>query len=200
VLVNLGPGTSAAPTPVMLSVQAEYGRVRISWYAPAAHDRLLTVYRRTAESDWAGVGQPSLDANDRILFEDRNVAPGARYGYRLLAQGSGHQEFSSEVWVLAPGETGAPTALRLGPGFPNPFRTRAQFNYGVPKAGRVRLVVYDVQGRRVATVVNQIQAPGWRSVFWDGRDEERREVASGNYFARLESGGDVHVRKIMIAR
>lgn len=92
------------------------------------------------------------------------------------------------------------TVLRLGPSFPNPFRTRAQFNYGVPKAGQVRMVVYDVQGRRVATVVNQIQAPGWRSAFWDGRDEGRREVASGSYFVRLESAGEVQVRKIMIAR
>src|SRR5256885_11469367 len=55
--------------------------------------------------------------------------------------------------------------------------------------------LYDIQGRRVATVVNQGQSPGWRSVSWDGRDERRREVASGTYFAKLESGGEAEGRK-----
>jgi hypothetical protein len=199
VLLNLGSGTSAT-LPVMVSVQSESGSVRISWFSPAAHDLLLTVHRRTAESNWVGMGQPTLDANNRILFEDNSVTPGARYGYRLLAQVGGRQEFSSEVWVLALGETGAPSVLRLSPGFPNPLVSRSQFNYGIPKAGQVRLVVYDLQGRRVATVIDQIQARGWRSVVWDGRDERHREVASGAYFARLESDGQAQVRKIVIAR
>ncbi len=200
VLRNLGPGIPTAISLVMLDVRVEVGRVRISWYAPGAEDLLLTVYRRTAESDWVAVGQPHADINNRIVFEDGDVTPGGRYAYRLLAQGGTEREFSSEVWVLVPGEVGAPTVVRLEPSYPNPFGVRAQFNYGLPKAGQVRLAVYDLQGRRVATVVDRVQAAGWRSVFWDGRDERGREVASGAYFARLESAGEVRVRKIVIAR
>ena len=198
VLVNLGNGTSAGSPPVMVSAQAEAGRVRISWYAPEARDLILTVYRRTLESDWARVGQPSLDRHGQILFEDRDVTPGARYGYRLLAQRSETQMFSSEVWVTASG--GTPMVLRLAPSFPNPFASRTQLSYAVPRSGHVRLVVYDLQGRRITTVLDQAQTPGWRSVSWDGRDYRHREVASGTYFARLESGGDVQVRKIIVAR
>ena len=126
------------------------------------------------------------------------MTPGARYGYRLLAQRSETQMFSSEVWVTASG--GTPMVLRLAPSFPNPFASRTQLSYAVPRSGHVRLVVYDLQGRRVTTVLDQAQTPGWRSVSWDGRDYRHREVASGTYFARLESGGDVQVRKIIVAR
>jgi hypothetical protein len=141
------------------------------------------------------VGQPNVDINDRIVFEDSKVTPRARYGYRLLIQDNGQMEFSSEVWVQVPGETGTPSVLHLGSSFPNPFGVRTQFTYGLPKAGPARLSVYDLQGRRVAIVVNEVQAAGWRSVFWDGRG-----VASGMYFARLESGDEVRTRKIVVAR
>ena len=198
--VRVSPGIPTAISLVMLSAETEAGHVRISWYAPDARDLLLTVHRRTAESDWVDVGLPSVDINDRIVFEDSNVTPGARYGYRLLVQDRGQQEFSSEVWVLVPEEAGAPNVVRLEPIYPNPFGDRTQLTYGVPRAGQVRLSVYDLQGRRIATVVNEVQAAGWRSVFWDGRDGRGREVASGAYFARLESGGNVRVRKIVIAR
>ena len=68
------------------------------------------------------------------------------------------------------------------------------------ESGSVNLAIYDVSGRRVASVVNQVLPPGRRTMAWDGRDASGRPVASGTYFARLESGGQVRVRKIVVAR
>ena len=135
------------------------------------------------------------DLNRNIIFKDDTVTPGLSSGYRLVVRDVTAQESTIETWVAVPEGTGAPKVVRLEPGYPNPFGFRTQFTYGLPKAGPVRLVVYDLQGRQVATVVNEVQAAGWRSVFWDGR-----EVASGMYFARLESGDEVSTRKIIIAR
>jgi flagellar hook assembly protein FlgD len=88
----------------------------------------------------------------------------------------------------------------MEPAYPNPSGARVRFNYGHPNAGRVSLVVYDVLGRRVATLVDRSEEPGWRSIVWDGRDRNGRQVASGTYFARIESGGKVGVRKVVFAR
>jgi len=190
-----GPGTTTAVSLVTLSAQAEAGHVRISWYAPGDEIAQASVYRRTAESDWTLVGHPVPDMNRNIIFEDDTVTPGLRYGYRLVVRDVTAQESAIETWVDVPEGKGAPKVVRLEPSYPNPFGLRTQFTYGLPKAGQVRLVVCDLQGRQVATVVNEVQAAGWRSVFWDGR-----EVASGIYFARLESGDEVSTRKIVIAR
>ncbi len=83
---------------------------------------------------------------------------------------------------------------------PNPIGGRGELVYGLPRAGRVRLVVYDLQGRRVATVVDRVEAAGWHSATWDGRDAWGRTVASGTYFARLEAARAVETRKIVVAR
>jgi hypothetical protein len=115
----------------------------------------------------------------------------------------------SVLWNLGPSITtgvsplegaGAPRVLRMDPAYPNPFGARVHFPYGLPHAGRVLLVVYDVQGRRVATLVNRSEGSGRRSVDWDGRDANGCRVASGTYFARIESSGEVRVRKIVVAR
>ena len=83
---------------------------------------------------------------------------------------------------------------------PNPARSNMEFRFAVPAAGAVRLAIYDVQGRRVATVLDQTLPAGWQSASWNGRDLRSLPVASGAYFARLESGGEVRLRKVFMTR
>ncbi len=78
-----------------------------------------------------------------------------------------------------------PTRLTLLPARPNPFNPSTEIGFGLPAAARVRLVVYDVLGRRIRTLAEGNYPAGWHRVRWDGRDESGREVASGVYLYRL---------------
>jgi len=201
VLRNLAPPSTTAIRALTLSTEATPGRVRIEWYASGDEISLLSVYRRTADSDWTLQGHPEPSANRRIIYEDATVSPGVSYGYRLVVRDVTGYETSVETWVSVPEGRGAPAVLRLEPARPNPFGSHTDLSYGLPRGGRVRLAVYDVQGRRVASVVDRVvAAAGWRSVVWDGRDMAGREVGSGTYFLRLEYGGEVKVRKVVLAR
>jgi len=79
---------------------------------------------------------------------------------------------------------------------PNPFAKRTAFHYHLREPGRVRLSIYDLSGRRVATVVDEVQAAGRHSAVWE---VDRSSVrASGIHFARLIVHGQVRSRRIVI--
>jgi hypothetical protein len=83
---------------------------------------------------------------------------------------------------------------------PNPFNPRTTFTYFLTAPGHVRLAIYDLEGRLVATVVDDSGPPGRGSAVWNGRDDRGEAVASGVYVARLEAGGSVDTRKITLTR
>jgi hypothetical protein len=64
--------------------------------------------------------------------------------------------------------------------YPNPFNPTTEIKYSLPKAGKVSLVIYDILGREVTTLVNQIQEPGYYSTTFNGSN-----YASGVYIARI---------------
>ena len=83
---------------------------------------------------------------------------------------------------------------------PNPFNPRVQLAYSLAAPSSVRLVVYDVRGRLVKTMVSGAQSAGEHSVMWDGVDEQGRQVASGVYFARFEAGAVVQTQRMVLLR
>ena len=80
---------------------------------------------------------------------------------------------------------------------PNPFRADTAISFSVSSAAATRLDVYDVSGRRVRTLVNDVRQPGRHRVNWDGRDGSRSFVGSGVYFYRLSIGGWSDTRKML---
>ena len=82
----------------------------------------------------------------------------------------------------------------------SPARGGMSFRFAIPADGPVRLAIYDIHGRRVATILDQTLAAGWKSAQWDGRDVHGRLVASGAYLAKLETAVEIRTRKVMVAR
>ena len=195
---GLGPSTTAISV-ALQEAQAEAGLVRLRWIVPNTQSSSFVVQRRTAASSWANLGQAEAENGSYVRYEDHSVTAGERYAYRLFVQSPTDQGYSNEVWVLVPTDA-APVALRLDPVYPNPFQTETRLNFAVPQSGSVRLTIFDVRGRLVATVMERALPSGWRSVAWNGRDNSGRSVPSGTYFAKLEQAGKVQMRKLVVAR
>jgi hypothetical protein len=115
---------------------------------------------------------------------------------------SGVAALSAEPLALAAPEAGGapPAALSLSANRPNPFRAETTIEYALPRATDVRLVIYDVRGRVVRTLVDGAQSAGLQRTSWDGRDESGIMAAAGTYVYRLEADGQMLTRKLSVLR
>ncbi len=97
-------------------------------------------------------------------------------------------------------ETVIPTSYSLSQNFPNPFNPSTKIEYQVPVSEQVVLKIYDMLGREVRTLVDELQQPGTYRTEWDGRDNSGREVVSGVYFYQLKTRGYLKTNKMMLVR
>jgi photosystem II stability/assembly factor-like uncharacterized protein len=82
---------------------------------------------------------------------------------------------------------------------PNPFHPKTTLRFVLEEASHVDLSVYNLAGRRVATIVSRPMPAGTRELHWDGRDESGRPLASGVYLARLHTGiADQSLRVVLL--
>lgn len=88
----------------------------------------------------------------------------------------------------------------LAHNFPNPFNPQTTVVYSVRQAGRVRLDVFDVRGRRIRHLVDAVMDVGEHEVIWTAVDDDGRDVSSGVYFCVLETAADHAVRKLVVVR
>jgi hypothetical protein len=111
-------------------------------------------------------------------------------------------EGAIEVFVVRP------VRFELAQNAPNPFNPSTTIRYGVPDAGQVKLVISDVTGRHVRTLVDKQLDYGSHISVWDGRDASGRECGSGVYVYRLtwhqsmEDGGrrGTEIRRMVLVR
>jgi hypothetical protein len=85
--------------------------------------------------------------------------------------------------------------------FPNPFNPSTTITYSLSRGGEVSLSIYDMRGQRVKTLVAGKQEAGNHDVVWEGDDDHHRQLGSGVYLYRLESGSRSSVaRKCLLLR
>jgi hypothetical protein len=90
---------------------------------------------------------------------------------------------------------GIPTVYALDQNYPNPFNPSTTINYALPERGLVKLVIYNIIGQQIATLVNQEMPAGYHSVNFDAS-----KLSSGIYFYRLDTKGQTFSKKMMLLK
>ncbi|HTO93524.1 MAG TPA: S8 family serine peptidase, partial [Bacteroidota bacterium] len=134
---------------------------------------------------------------ETLLFRTENVTTGTRSstfnGATWAAATSNYRiraivTTSSGLSAIGPDESGTPVQFALGKNYPNPFNPSTRINYSIGERGLVTLEIFDILGRQVRTLVNEVEAAGSYQIVWDGKTAESKPVGSGVYFYRLRSG------------
>jgi len=159
------------------------------------------------------LGHPRYSPDDgHVIFQQYSVEDGADILYkiplngdRMTAAGKESAYFygSLPVWFVRGEESGPagveegyrPARFTLSQNFPNPFNPVTTIPFTLDEPGRVFLAVYDLVGRKVATLVDGYKPAGSYGVRFDGSG-----LASGTYLYRLESGGKSITRKMTLVK
>jgi hypothetical protein len=117
-----------------------------------------------------------------------------------LKEGSDTSDADFAISDLTSVATETPLRLRLAANRPNPFNPRTNISFELPRAQRIRLSVFDLEGRFVRTLAVGPHAAGSHTVSWDGTDQGGAQVASGLYFYRLETPRQTLTGKMLLVK
>jgi hypothetical protein len=120
---------------------------------------------------------PAGVSNREILI----IKTGAKYTKLLTSVNNQHSEI--------------PREFSLSQNFPNPFNPETKIQYALPSTERVSLKVFDILGKEVVTLVNQIQQQGTYTVRFNGTS-----LSSGIYFYRIQTGNYISVKRMILIK
>lgn len=93
-----------------------------------------------------------------------------------------------------------PDEFLLGQNYPNPFNPTTTIDFQLPQDVAVEIVIYNMEGQKIRSLVNELTSSGVHRVEWNGRDDSGKEVASGVYLYRMKAADYVITRKLTLMR
>lgn len=93
-----------------------------------------------------------------------------------------------------------PASLTLAQNYPNPFNPETAIRFHLHERQKVRLLIFDLNGKLVRTLAEGELPAGEQTLFWNGRDQQGQTVASGVYFYELTAGNKIEQKKMTLIR
>ena len=158
---------------------------------------------------------------DYIFYSDASIDTGKHYILNTLAidqtdldnynlqlddtqEASDHLPLVFDIIVssnVGVGDDDAlPNSFRIYPNYPNPFNSTTKIDYQLPKKTNVQLVIFDILGRTVITLVDDILQPGYKTITWNGIDAFGNNVSAGMYFYMIQTGKNREVKKMVLLK
>ena len=94
----------------------------------------------------------------------------------------------------------ASSQLDLEANYPNPFNANTTIKYSLPNDGKVTIVVYNIIGQRVITLVDGVQTAGYHTVIWDGKNASGNSIASGVYFYMIKFENQTQIKRMTLLK
>lgn len=153
-------------------------------------------YRNSTHADWIAFssGLPNVGVRELEIH----------YGVQKLRAGT----FGRGLWEsqldstvgIDPISSNIPDRFQLFQNYPNPFNPHTSIRYDIANKDHVKLTIYDMAGKQIRTLVNEVQTGGERLIVWNGKDDNGQQVSSGIYIYELTAGSQKQSRKMVLIK
>ena len=159
--------------------------------------------------------EPALDEWRVFLMVYSNQKKGETIQFHIYDKETSTEYFANEIslfdestlvgrvtnpFILTKASNVIPVEFSLSQNYPNPFNPITTIQFGVPEESKVSLMIFDLMGREVKTLVSGYLRPGFHKVIWNGTDHFGKQVATGMYFTVMQSGDYRDVRKMILLK
>lgn len=174
------------------------GNILLQWETASEIDNLgFILERKTDIEHWFEIanyithpelqGQGSVSYSTRYQYTDESAIGGSHYDYRLAdVDISGNKTYHDlEVLGVNP-FSNILDGFHLNSIYPNPFNPEATIQFSMGEASFISIFVYDMKGRLVNTLANEVFSIGTHSIKWDGLTKYNENIPSGIYFINFQ--------------
>ncbi len=178
------------------NVSVSGGDVLLEWQtATETNNYGFEIERKAAGERFSKLGfvggKGTSSERAEYSFRDQTSLPGIRYDYRLKqVDFDGNFSYSETKSIEA-----VPTDFTLEQNYPNPFNPETKIRFSIPDAGNVSLLVYNINGEKVATLANGSFEGGSHEFTFNGKN-----LASGIYISSLSFNGKTKTKKMMLLK
>ena len=143
--------------------------------------------------NWVVQSEDIFEPLESVFFVNENTGWAVGRNQILKTEGGGGAPFTyiSDEHGLS----NLPNQFKLSSNYPNPFNPVTTINYGLPEEGHVKIIIYNVMGRVVDVLVDNICSAGYHKVVWDAGN-----FPCGIYFYRMETVGYTQMRKMLLIK
>jgi hypothetical protein len=174
----------------------DQGNVNLNWITSTeTNNKGFEVQKKSGSREYEKIGfvagYGTTTESHSYTFIDMNI-PSGSFAYRLKQTDfDGSSKYSNEVIV----EVGIPAEFELSQNYPNPFNPSTKICFSIHSSDFVTLKVYDVIGKEVATLVDEVKSAGNYNVEFDASS-----LPSGIYFYKIQAGSFIDTKKMVILK
>ena len=135
-----------------------------------------------------------------LTYEDMNCEAAGNYDSTAYALVLGVCEYIGLDLSQIQNEASMPDSYYLLQNYPNPFNSTTTLRYDLAGHSNVNIIIYDMLGREVKTLINQTQDAGFKSVQWDATNDYGKQVSAGVYLYRIQAGEYMQTKKMVFLK
>lgn len=161
-------------------------------------------------SSWPGFAGPVMEVafnRYEALRTLGTLTPGQQYPVKITGKLNNGIGFSGETMITVQAsltkpiaEEAIPENFSLTQNYPNPFNPETDIEYALPVDCQVKLTIYNILGQKVTTLVDEYQTAGYKTIHWNGKDEQGNLVSSGIYFYKVQAGDYTATKKMVMTK